>query len=175
MRKILVTFIFLAFVSLSFAAQPKIDMAGIKQQIVEELLELKKDLNSAKTQLDSLVLNNQQIKVALNDMEAWGLLQQEEKEKYYNQTVEAVTEISSVRGQLDQEKALRAKISANYARVKNVMACLFGALLAIVVYKITNSFLAPAGVAVLPQIKLLGFLAPISSFVVGYILVYLYF
>ncbi len=175
MRKALLTIIFLACASLSFAAQPKVDLTGIKQQIVEELLELKKDLNNAKTQLDSLILNNQQIKAALTDMENWGLLQQEEKERYYNQAIDAAAESSSVRAQLDQEKALRAKMAVNYARVKNIMGCLFGALIFIFVLKLNNSFLGSVTTTAIPQLRLLGFVAPVAGFALGYILVYLYF
>ena len=175
MRNLIYIVLFAASFSISSAAQPKLDLSGIKQQIVEELLALKKDLNDAKTQLDNLVQNNQQIKQALNDMESWGLLQQEEKEKYYTQAIDAVSEVSSVRGQLDQEKALRAKVSANYARVKNILACLFGAVLAMFVFRVTSSFLAPLGSAVLPQLRLLSFLAPLASFAAGYAMVYIYF
>jgi len=175
MLQIVQVILFLACVSLSPAAQPKVDLSGIRQQIIEELFELKKDLSEAKTQLDGLILNNQQIKTSLNEMEAWGLLQQEEKERYYTQAIEAVSETGIVRAQLDQEKALRAKVSSNYARIKNILGCLFGSMLAILVFKLNAGFLGPLGAAALPQLRLLGFIAPVAGFALGYLAIYLYF
>jgi uncharacterized membrane protein len=167
--------LFLACASLSFAAQPKLDLTGIKQQIIEELFELKKDLQQAKVQLDSLAVNNQQIKISLNEMESWGLLQQEEKERYYAQAIEASAETETIRAQLDQEKALRAKVSSSYNRIKNILGCLFGTMLAILVFKLNNSFLGSLGASALPQLRLLGFVAPVAGFALGYLAIYLYF
>jgi hypothetical protein len=157
------------------AAPTKANAAFIKQQLAAEIAGLLKDLDAADIQLQSLTQDNQQIKLALNDMEAWGLLQQQEKDRYYTQSIDALSEISAVRGALDAERAGQEKLLNNYRKLKSIMGYLFGTLLALIYLKFSSTFLSIASLAGGPQMKLLSYLAPAACFGAGYIAVYLYF
>lgn len=173
-NKIVVYFlIFLLGCSASLNAKQK--NLGLKQQIEIELSELSKDLNTAKTQVQKLTQSNLQIKAALNEMESWGVLQQEEKEKYYNQSVLATLEISELQGSLNVQKATQEKLQNKYSRLKTFFACLCGCVMAAFCYSFSTTISSTVALVGGPQIKLISYLIPLLGFGAGYFAAYLYF
>lgn len=159
----------------AYTASAKQIEPSIKQQLTAEILELSKDLNTAKEQLQKLTQTNAQVKSALNDMEAWAILQQEEKEKYYTQVVRTSSELSELQGLIDVQKVSQEKLQNKYSRIKSVMGCLAGSILAILCYRFLGTITSAAALAGAPQLKLIGYLAPVLGFGAGYFLIYIYF
>lgn len=173
-RAIIICFIGLTLAS-SGAAPTKPSNIAIKQQLAVEIAALLKDLDTASEQLQTLTQDNQNIKAALNDMESWGLLQQQEKDKYYLQAVDSLSEVSAIRGALDTERAGNVKLLNNYKRLKSIMGCLFGSLLALVCFRFSSYFSSTVPLLAAPQLKLISYLAPVACFGAGYLAVQLYF
>ena len=173
-RTIIICFIGLTLAS-SGATSAKTSNIVIKQQLAAEIDALIKDLDTASDQLQTLTQDNQHIKTALNDMESWGLLQQQEKDKYYLQAIDSLSETSAVRGALDTERAGNVKLLSNYKRLKSIMGCLFGSLLAIGCFRFSSYFSSTVPLLAAPQLKLLSYLAPVACFGAGYLAVQLYF
>jgi hypothetical protein len=173
-RAIIICLIGLTITS-SGAAPIKTSNAAIKQQLAAEIAGLLKDLDTASEQLQIITQDNQHIKAALNDMESWGLLQQQEKDKYYLQAIDSLSETSAVRGALDTERAGNVKLLSNYQRLKSIMGCLFGSLLAIACFRLSSYFSSTLTLLAAPQLKLLSYLAPVACFGAGYLAVQLYF
>jgi hypothetical protein len=173
-RAIAICFIGLTL-STSGAVSGKANNAAIKQQLMVEIAELIKDLGTASEQLQAITQDNQHIKIALHDMEAWGLLQQQEKDKYYLQAVDSLSEISTVKGVLASERAGHVKLLNNYRRLKSIMGCLFGSILAIICFRFSSYFSSAIPMFAAPQLKLISYLAPVACFGAGYIVVQLYF
>lgn len=147
----------------------KPEQYGAREKISLELSALSKDLDGAKLQLQKMNQTNLQIKAALNDMETWAILQQQEKDKYYNETIKAASEISELQGNINLQKSNEEKLKSKYSRVKSILACLAGCVAAFFIFRISNLF------TLTPQLKTAGYLGTFIGFGLGYMLIYFYF
>jgi hypothetical protein len=149
--------------------------ATIKRKLKVELVELRKDIAEADNTADKLREDRIVIDGSLKNMESWGVTQQQEKETYYNETVETRRQLTALSEKIVQLKAKAAADLKKYHRLKS-LACYFVAVAMVLLYfrfgAVLVSSLSVVAGSLAPFVTIAG---PAGAFGVGYLAVYLLF
>jgi hypothetical protein len=166
-------FLFL-ILCLSSVASAKPNLA-VKQKVVEELELLTQDLQVADSLVRELQQDNLKVQQSLKDVESWGVAQQEEKEKYYEEALSFENRLAESRRQIDLEKLKQKELTDKYRQVKQTFGYICGGLFAFLYLTVLapgiKNFLTVFG-AWSPVISILS---PLIAFGAGYFLIYFIF
>ncbi len=167
-------FLFLIFLSTSaFCAEAaKNTNAHIKQKLKAEVDGLHKDLASLNKSVIALRQDKMTITKQLQEMQAWGNTQQEEKLHYYTLADKFKESLHHTEISLADEKKNNLATLEKYRRIKQVMSVLAGSFLVLLYFKLGASAISSlAG----PYGQLVYFLGPVAAFMLGYGITYIFF
>jgi hypothetical protein len=170
MKKIFLILSVLMLSEESSIAQP----ADIRQVLIEDVKAMQNDLIEANGKIIRIKQDKVNIENDLKSMEQWGLNEQAEKFKYYEENLEIKEQLASADAKIDAEKKAHLKTIDKYNRIKSFMGYLAGAFLALLYVKFGSSIVSVLALAGPwgPVIHLLG---PFGAFAAGYILIKFYF
>jgi hypothetical protein len=147
----------------------------LKQKLQIELKALREDIQLMDSQVLKLKKDNQEIGANLLDMETWGIAQQEDKDKYYIEAVEADGKRADVQGKLDAEVAHNRVLLARYHRLKAFLGCALGGLFVLLYRRYSLAISAMLVSIAGPWAFLFNATGPLGAFGLGYGIIYLIF
>jgi hypothetical protein len=175
MKKLYFSLFFFILNFTAFADTEKPLSVEAKKKISLELSALQNDLDSIKGLVWELRADKLNMKYTLEAMENWGVSQQEDKDKYYAESLEAEVKVASVQRQVDLEKANKVELLAKYRRVKQVLSYICGALFLCLYLNFGAPILRTISSLTMGWGVVLGFATPMLAFVAGYVLIYFIF
>jgi hypothetical protein len=148
--------------------------AEVKKKLLAEVAGFQQDLLQADQQIYKLQQDNNAIIVKLQNMESWGLLQQEEKESYYQQVLEAENNWAEAKATIDLEKMKQKQLADKYDRIKRIFCLLAGSCAALLFLKF-EKLLQPILTSLAgPWVLLTPFIGVSVCFSVGYGVAYFF-
>ena len=148
---------------------------GVKQKIFEELTLLQQDLQVADSLIRELQQDNLKMQQNLKALENWGVVQQEEKEKYYEELLTFENKLDETRKQVDLEKIKQKELLEKYRRVKQIFGYICGALFLFLYFTAGTTIVKNFSTLLGVWSPLLYVVSPLLSFGFGYFLIYLIF
>lgn len=165
----------LAFiVSLALTQFSKAQPLDLRQTLIEDVKAMQNDLIEANGKITRIKQDKVNIENDLKAMEQWGLNEQAEKFKYYEENLDIREQLASADAKIDLEKKAHVKTADKYRRVKSVMGYLAGLLLALLYIKF-GAAVASSLLAASPWGLIMQFVGPLGAFAVGYTLAQIYF
>jgi hypothetical protein len=175
MKKLCVILFFFIFNCLSIAGTSKQANAEIKRKLLIELGALQADLTSADAVVKELQSDKVHMRYNLQAMENWGIAQQEEKDKYYAEALDAESRIAVVQRQVDLEKVRQVELIAKYKKARQVLSYICGAFFLCLYLNFGAPILRAMSGLLGGYALLASFAAPALSFALGYTLIYFLF
>jgi hypothetical protein len=159
---------------LNFTSYGKVNN-DVKQKIFEEITLLQQDLQIADSLVRELQQDNLKMQQNLKAVENWGVIQQEEKEKYYGELLLFENKLDESRRQVDLEKLKQKELADKYAKVKQIFGYICGALFVFLYLTIGAPLVRNLSPAFGIWSPMLSLLSPAIAFGAGYLLIYLIF
>lgn len=166
-KKILICFVCL-FSCINLSASESLLNTEIKKKILIEVTGLQQDLLKADQQIYKLQQDNNIIIAKLENMESWGVAQQEEKESYYEQVLEAENSWAQAKADVDLEKVKTRQFADKYNKIKRIFCILAGCFFTLVYLKF-DKLIGPLLASFTgPWSFLVPYISPVLCFSVGY-------
>ena len=148
----------------------------LKRRLSLELSNLQTSMMDAKNEIAQLRRDKAHIDADLKNMESWGKVQEQEKNDYYEQIIEANQKTSDVQAQVDTEIEKSKATLLKYRRVKSILGYIFGLVLSYLYIRLGAQALSTiASTLVGPWAFALRFAGPVLAFGAGYLAVNLVF
>lgn len=148
---------------------------AIKELLLKNTLELNLALETAQNKVSALKVDKEHIHQNLQDMKAWGIQQQKEKVAYYNETQIVRSELAQAKQKYIDEKTKHDKTKAKYHRLKIFLGATFGAVLLLLYFRFGSPIVSQTAKLTGAWSPIVEILAPISVFVLGFLIVFLLF
>jgi hypothetical protein len=161
----------ICFASTSFGAKP----VNLKQQIAEELALLQQDLQIADSLVRELQQDNLKLQQNLQSLESWGVTQQEEKERYYEESLDFESKLSETKREVDVEKNKQKELVVKYHRVRQIFGYICGGLLLFLYLSVGAPFLKNFSAAFGVWSPVVSLASPVLVFWLGYLAIYFTF
>ena len=149
--------------------------AQIKKKLHAEVKSLQADITSASKEISKLRKEKTVILKNLQDMEAWGNEQEEDKFEYYESAKQLEQKADEALAGLEKEKQASKDMQERYRFIKKLMGYLAGAALVLVYLMYGSKLVALIAPALGPWGFALQYVGPPAVFGLGYFAVQLFF
>lgn len=148
----------------------------LKRRLSFELSNLQISMMNAKNEIAQLREDKAHIDIELKNMENWGRAQEQQKNDYYTQAIESNQKTADFQAQVDTEKEKGKATLERYRRVKSILGCIFGAVLAYLYTRLgAYALTLIASTVIGPWAVVLRFAGPVLAFGAGYTTINLFF
>jgi hypothetical protein len=171
MLRLILFFIYITSASLC----AKTSSSSAKQKIAEELAFLQQDLQLADALVRELQQDNLKLQQSFQSLESWGIAQQEEKERYYEELTSFENELSEAKHQVDIEKNKQKDLLAKYHRVRKIFGYICGGLLLFLYLSVGAPIVKNLSVVFGAWSPVALIASPVLAFWAGYLAIYFIF
>lgn len=148
----------------------------LKRRLSIELSNLQTSMMDAKNEIAQLRRDKAHIDADLKNMENWGKVQEQEKNDYYEQIIEANQKTADVQAQVDAEVEKSKTTLLKYRRVKSILGYIFGLVLSYLYICLgSQAIVTLASTLAGPWAIVLRFGGPVIAFGAGYLAINLIF